>query len=713
MDIEFNSSGGTSIVTYAINCDGTVKFVSSDESWLHIEVESRRITITVDENEGQSGRTGTITPSVNGTDCPNKVINVRQKKGSQPEPPTPDCEVSAVTYDFGYREINVDPCKTSVEFEIPYTATTSYTDSEQCEDEINTGFSSVTVTFDGIKCEEEEEIITGDHYTVTRASGLCETCGCKEYIYHVYYPEGLELDNCGTPERITITGDFNCVNPSGDTNGFTPNVTWSLSGNEEVYLRGEGNTATVSANSNCDTSDISGKTATISLSAYTEQREFISAITIPVVQLSGKCDSCEPQDTCGCESITVTPISNNLPYTSGNNVKLASANVGADCINRFSFASSNSNFISNIRISNGDVVGNISENSSENDRTATITVKFDTNTTCPSFTITQEGRVRYNEIRPYVVRISYENPSTQSPSGVPERYGYYLHFKSYGDTNPLNGNNTTNKPIAVNNKVTFFADDNNCFTTFIDGSDCAGLSCGHPQGLPNRPYLNANESDTLVYDANPVTYANNIKNGVFLRNATEACVNDHGFEYWYSETDIDFLGTTSGSTIMQGYKRGASSVDSYYDGVRSVYLKIPDQSELQIVEGPHVLKASQVTFNSDDGDTTVSVYKDGTTFIDSSNIEELPHEMFSSITQFADTVYPNKSYNSIQACQLFNGAVPLDDFGQHTCFNDIVIEDGELIRRDESIPSPTVAMHIELDETPSSTQAIHIEEENS
>ena len=43
----------------------------------------------------------------------------------------------------------------------------------------------------------------------------------------------------------------------------------------------------------------------------------------------------------------------------------------------------------------------------------------------------------------------------------------------------------------------------------------------------------------------------------------------------------------------------------------------------------------------------------------------------------------------------------------------IVIEDGELIRRNESIPSPTVAMHIELDENPSSTQAMHIEEENS
>lgn len=329
-----------------------------------------------------------------------------------------------------------------------------------------------------------------------------------------------------------------------------------------------------------------------------------------------------------------------------------------------------------------------------------------------TFNVHHVDDILYNDIRPYVVRISYEKPSTQSPSGVPERYGYYLHFKSYGDTNPLNGNNTTNEPIAVNNKVTFFADDNNCFTTFIDGSDCAGQSCGHPQGLSKRPYINANESDTLVYDANPITYANNIKNGVLLRNATEACVVEHGFEYRYSETDIDFLGVTSGSTIMQGYKSGASSVDCYYDGVRSVYLKIPNQNELEIVEGPHVLKASQVTFNSDDGDTTVSVYEDGIVFVDSGDTV-LVGEAFSSITQFEATAYPDKSYNSIEACQLFNGTVPLDDFGQHTCFNDIVIEDGELIRRDESIPSPTVAMHIELDEEPSDTQAMHIETDNN
>lgn len=331
-----------------------------------------------------------------------------------------------------------------------------------------------------------------------------------------------------------------------------------------------------------------------------------------------------------------------------------------------------------------------------------------------TFNVLHLDDILYNDIRPYVVRISYERPSTESPSGVPERYGYYLHFKSYGDTNPFNDNYTTNEPITVNNKVTFFADDNNCFTTFINGSDCAGQSCGHPQGLSNRPYINANESDTLVYDANPITYANNIKNGLFLRNATEACVgvDGSGFVYRYSETDIDFLGATSGSTIMQGYKSGASSVDSYYDGVRSVYLKIPDQSELQIVEGPHVLKASQVTFNSDDGDTTVSVYEDGIVFVDSSDTVFVG-EAFSSITQFEATAYPDKSYNSIQACQLFNGTVPLDDFGKPTCFNDIVIEDGELIRRDESIPSPTVAMHIELDEEPSDTQAMHIETDNN
>ena len=327
-----------------------------------------------------------------------------------------------------------------------------------------------------------------------------------------------------------------------------------------------------------------------------------------------------------------------------------------------------------------------------------------------TFNVHHLDDILYNEIRPYVVRISYEKPSTQSQSGVPERYGYYLHFKSSGDTNPLNGNYTTNEPIAVNNKVTFFADDNNCFTTFIDGSDCGGQSCGKPQGLPNRPYINANESDTLVYDANPITYANNIKNGVLLRNATEACVVEHGFEYRYDETDIDFIGATSGSTIIQGYKSGASSVDSYYDGVRSVYLKIPKQNELEIVEGPHMLKASQVIFDDgDSGSVTVSVYEDGVAFVDSAETSVATvNESFQNITQFVNTVYPSGYNNEIQSCTIFN----FEDLEEH-CINDIVIEDGELIRRDESIPSPTMAMHIELDEEPSDTQAMHIEEENN
>lgn len=289
MNIEFNSSGGTSIVTYAINCDGTVGFTSSDESWLHISFGDGNLTISVDEYEGQNDRSGTITPSVNGTDCPNKVINVTQKKGSQP-----DCEVSAVTYDFGYREINVGPCKTSVEFEIPYTATTSYTDSEQCEDEINTGFSSVTVTFDSVNCEEEPNIITTDYYKVTQQAGPCDTCGCTEWEYNVTPSKTrLNFGACADNETITLATKKRCTNPAEqDFKDFTPSRTvWYLS--EEVEGITIASTSLTSANiavsEKCETD---AKNVVVNYEVY-DGNSSAGSGTINIVQEEGKCGSCE------------------------------------------------------------------------------------------------------------------------------------------------------------------------------------------------------------------------------------------------------------------------------------------------------------------------------------------------------------------------------------------------------------------------------------
>lgn len=533
MDIKFDSSGGTKYITYAINCDAEVIFTSSDPSWLKISFGNGVLTITVDEYEEQNDRSGTITPSVNGTTCPNKAINITQNKGSQPEPPPPpDCEVATVTYDFGYIESGVGPCDTSVELKIPYTATTKYTDSEQCEDEINEGFSSVTVTFDDINCEEEEETITSDYYTVTRAAGPCDTCNCTRYEYIASFPgETLELGACATSATLDVTATRKCVSPySGEPIVYTPKVSWSKTGDEGITISStEGTAITVSATDNCVENE---RTANITVTAYTPDNSPIGSTTISVTQ-NGDCDCdcnewyygceakyydngfeigylnpesspimdacgetrkfiirshyhcvtpgverhedydpigmwevldgsdfvtldnpnnaetnviispnntnktrsftlsfsaycycnicncnddetkyakytninyrnevvmtqaagpCEEPDTCICDSTKVTQISNNLPYTSENNVKLADIDdVESECINRFSFTSSNSNFINSIRINNGEIIGNVTENSSENERSATITVMFDRNP-CTSITITQDGK---------------------------------------------------------------------------------------------------------------------------------------------------------------------------------------------------------------------------------------------------------------------------------------------------------------------------------
>ena len=299
----------------------------------------------------------------------------------------------------------------------------------------------------------------------------------------------------------------------------------------------------------------------------------------------------------------------------------------------------------------------------------------------------EETPTYYNEIRPYILECTYQMGENQGGSN------YFLHFKSYEGENGIN----------INKKITFFANSDNYFSTFVNGSNCGGESQQQPQGIGNGPYMNAGEKNTYNCQQAPNSdcISTASERGLFLRFASQECKQQSGFYnnfYLYNDssglgTKIDFK-NESGDKFL-GCKDSPCPIESnsYYDGERGVYLKIPNQREIEFVTGPDIFKRSNVIFNAPNGRTTLSVYEDGAVFVDDApEGVATVNEHFQNITQFVQQIYPNNSYTSIEACGLFNGV----DLGEH-CINDIVIEDGELIKRDESLPSSTRAMHIELD----------------
>lgn len=280
----------------------------------------------------------------------------------------------------------------------------------------------------------------------------------------------------------------------------------------------------------------------------------------------------------------------------------------------------------------------------------------------------EETPTYYNEIRPYILECTYQMGENQGGSN------YYLHFKS------VDG-------ISVNKKITFFAGLDDKFVSFVNGSNCAGTSEQRPT-LNHEPYLESGEKDTFNCQQTPnndcISTAS--ERGLFLRFVSQECKGQDNFKenfYNYDGTNISFKGESS--SVILGCKGDNCPIDSmsYNDGSgRSVWLsipkKIPGQTGIEFVEGPHILKTSQVTFNAPIGNTTVSVFQDGVVFVDSG---ETAGKMFSSITQFADTVYSGKSYSYIESCSLFNG----EDLNQHR-IDDIEINDqGELIRTGSTV----------------------------
>lgn len=283
----------------------------------------------------------------------------------------------------------------------------------------------------------------------------------------------------------------------------------------------------------------------------------------------------------------------------------------------------------------------------------------------------EETPTYYNEIRPYILECTYQMGENQGGSN------YYLHFKSYEGVDG----------ISVNKKITFFAGLDDKFVSFVDGLNCAGTSEQRPT-LNHEPYLESGEKDTFNCQQTPNNdcLSTASERGLFLRFVSQECKGQDNFKenfYNYDGTNISFKGESS--SVILGCKGDNCPIDSmsYNDGSgRSVWLSIPKktpgQTGIDFVQGPDILKTSQVTFNAPIGNTTVSVFQDGVVFVDSG---ERAGEMFSSITQFETTVYPNKSYDNIQACSLFNG----EDLNQH-CINDIAINDqGELIRTGSTV----------------------------
>ena len=283
----------------------------------------------------------------------------------------------------------------------------------------------------------------------------------------------------------------------------------------------------------------------------------------------------------------------------------------------------------------------------------------------------EETPTYYNEIRPYILECTYMKGEDMGGSN------YYLHFKS------VDG-------ISVNKKITFFAGLDDKFVSFVDGSNCGGTSEQRPT-LNHEPYLESGEKDTFNCQQTPnndcISTAS--ERGLLLRFVSQECKGQDNFRenfYNYDSTNISFKGESS--TVILGCKGDNCPMDSmsYNDGSgRSVWLSIPKktpgQTGIDFVKGPDILKTSQVTFNAPIGNTTVSVFQDGVVFVDSSDtVDAAVGEMFSSITQFADTVYSGKSYSYIEACSLFKG----EDLNQ--CINDIAISDqGELIRTGSTV----------------------------
>lgn len=276
-----------------------------------------------------------------------------------------------------------------------------------------------------------------------------------------------------------------------------------------------------------------------------------------------------------------------------------------------------------------------------------------------------EPDYRYNEIRPFMVKVPYEqNRASQ----------YYLFFKSYGN---MNGDQ---REIAVNKKVTFFEATDDVFVTEIsDGGTCDGrVETTAPRN--KRPYMLSGETSNYQ----PSYMISDIMDrGVFIREVSQEC-DQHQLKYLQDYTILSFKVDDTTCEIISGYKGNDGHPDSCRDGVNDVCLIIPGNQDFETITADTVVRrASQVTFNlREDNEVSVSVYEDGVVFVDevSGNVATV-NQKFENITQFVNTVY-SSGYTGIQACSFFDYV----DISQAQQCIPVVIKDGELVNMAQTTP---------------------------
>ena len=316
-----------------------------------------------------------------------------------------------------------------------------------------------------------------------------------------------------------------------------------------------------------------------------------------------------------------------------------------------------------------------------------------------TFDFRAEEAPTYEQIRivPYIAVEQYQNPP-----GSDQHNRYSFQFRTVNETNPT-------QSVPVNTDLYFMVNDVDTLKVFANGKaidtyDCQNSSCN-------------NENQFIVTGSNDLKNTWKISNGGWstyqnidlitgidaFASLSECCK----YAYQTNGILVHFNKTKNTQNSVIGVFGLPSEANYIVEGNKQYWLDLRQQTQyidggqgnfyfsyIEAYDTHHIVKlTNQATFNAGQiNEVSVSIYEDGAVFVDeaSSDVATVGQN-FNNITQFVDTVYPS-GYIDIQACGLFNGV----DIGEH-CINDIVIEDGELIKRDESLPSSTRAMHIELD----------------
>ena len=396
MDINFDSSGGTASVTYALRCNGTVTF-ATDVSWIkEMNYGGGELTFTVEENSGAQ-KSGTITPSVNGIECPDKAITVTQKKGSEPEP----CNVdTAYTISGNVGTVYMEACDTSVSFNVPVSSVTEYVNDCQPR-RIITSSVLVTVTAEGKNCGDERIVKQVQNiYTVIQREGCTDGTHTEEEsgdIFNEIKDFGISLNSsslgCEGGEvsaipwyeydecKMVSSYTYNCAEELIGGPDVTK-VTESTGNRENLPDMASSYTFT---SYNCmDIDDDISNSYTFS----SEYSGFTASAT--VTQVCNKCGDC------GCDSIgSITEY--DVPSSGGSGIKIASFSNGfvkcedSDDITFSTTTPVGDEFISNIRFSsdNTELVADISENTSTQARTQNVIMEINGDE-CKEFTVTQD-----------------------------------------------------------------------------------------------------------------------------------------------------------------------------------------------------------------------------------------------------------------------------------------------------------------------------------